>query len=286
MLEQSRLSHPTDSPNGLHSKRVVDPSVPGLGDLPDLLLVERTRGRDTRAFETLMRRYNRRLYRIARSILSDDGSAEEAVRAAHVRAFANLDRYEPAGKFGAWLARLAFNEALTLRRHSPMGTGAAERASERVEATPSPGRSIGNAALATTVRPSGGPVNAIGTTPSMGSTAAAAIEVAEPAATELAVSKQQLEDAIDALPEVFRTVLVLRVVEELSGVEVAVCLGLNETTVRTRLYRAQQRLKVDVARRLRAEPFNIFELTPERCDRIVVQVFAKLHSAPPAPEQR
>ena len=51
------------------------------------------------------------------------------------------------------------------------------------------------------------------------------------------------------LPEVFRTVLVLRVVEDLSGVEVAVCLGLNETTVRTRLYRAQQRLKVDVARR-------------------------------------
>ncbi len=51
--------------------------------------------------------------------------------------------------------------------------------------------------------------------------------------------------------------------------------------MRTRLYRAQQRLKVDVARRLRAEPFNIFELTPERCDRIVAQVFAKLHTATP-----
>ena len=210
--------------------------MPGLADLPDLLLVERTRGRDTRAFlQTLMRRYNRRLYRIARSILTDDGTAEEAVRAAHIRAFANLDRYEPAGKFGAWLARLAFNEALALRRHSPLSTGAAERA----DAT------------------------------------AAAVEVAEPAAAELAASKQQLEDAIDALPEVFRTVLVLRVVEDLSGVEVAVCLGLNETTVRTRLYRAQQRLrKWTWHRRLRAEPFNIFELTPERCDRIVIQVFA------------
>jgi hypothetical protein len=73
----------------------------------------------------------------------------------------------------------------------------------------------------------------------------------------------------------------LRVVEDLSGVEVAVCLGLNETTVRTRLYRAQQRLKVEVARRLRAEPFNIFELTPERADRIVTQVFAKLHTVSP-----
>src|SRR5882724_13259265 len=234
MLEQSRHSHSPDAASGLHSKRAVD-SVQSFTDLPDLLLVERTRGRDTRAFETLMRRYNRRLYRIARSILSNDDAAEEAVRAAYFRAFANLDRYEPAGKFGAWLARLAFNEALALRRHSP-----------------------------------GAPVSVV--QPSA---------VAPASGTDAVASRQQLEDAIDALPEVFRTVLVLRVVEDLSGVEVAVCLGLNETTVRTRLYRAQQRLKVDVARRLRAEPFNIFELTPERCDRIVTQVFAKVHSVNP-----
>jgi RNA polymerase sigma-70 factor, ECF subfamily len=232
MLEHTRLSH---SPDGLQAKRAVD-AVANFSDLPDLLLVERTRGRDTRAFETLMRRYNRRLYRIARSILSNDDAAEEAVRAAYYRAFANLDRYEPAGKFGSWLARLAFNEALALRRHSPVAT----------------------------------PLTIVQTT------AAAAVEGADAVA-----SKQQLEDAIDALPEVFRTVLVLRVVEDLSGVEVAVCLGLNETTVRTRLYRAQQRLKVDVARRLRAEPFNIFELTPERGDRIVAQVFGKLHTVTP-----
>src|SRR3954454_7905718 len=123
MLEQSRTSNPSDAASGLQAKRAVD-SVQAFTDLPDLLLVERTRGRDTRAFETLMRRYNRRLYRIARSILSNDDLAEEAVRGAYFRAFANLDRYEPAGKFGAWLARLAFNEALALRRHSP-GTSTA-----------------------------------------------------------------------------------------------------------------------------------------------------------------
>lgn len=231
MLEQSRLSHSPDSAGGLQAKRAVD-SVQSFSDLPDLLLVERTRGRDSRAFETLMRRYNRRLYRIARSILSNDDMAEEAVRTAYLRALTNLDRYEPAGKFGAWLARSAFNEALTLRRHSP---AAATLASMRPAAVPSAGEA------------------------------------------DAVASKQQLEDAIDALPEVFRTVLVLRVVEDLSGVEVAVCLGLNETTVRTRLYRAQQRLKVDVARRLRAEPFNIFELTTERDERIVSQVLSKVH---------
>jgi RNA polymerase sigma-70 factor, ECF subfamily len=249
MLEHTRLSPSSDASTGLQAKRVVEsapnpvpdasvssPVVPNFGELPDLLLVERTRGRDTRAFETLMRRYNRRLYRIARSILSNDDLAEEAVRAAYFRAFVNIDRYEPAGKFGAWLARLAFNEALALRRHSP--------ASSPLSAPQSP-----------------------------------AVPAAEGTSEAATFSAKQLEEAVDALPEVFRTVLVLRVIEDLSGVEVAVCLGLNETTVRTRLYRAQQRLKPDVARQLRAEAFNIYELTTERADRIVTQVFGKLHTA-------
>src|SRR5579864_5389216 len=115
MLEQTRPTYPLDPATGLHAKRAVD-SVAALGELPDLLLVERSRARDSRALETLIRRYSRRLFRIARSILANDDEAEDAVRAALVRAFSNLDRYEPAGKFGSWLARLAFNEALTLRR--------------------------------------------------------------------------------------------------------------------------------------------------------------------------
>jgi len=65
-----------------------------------------------------MRRYNRRLYRIARSILSNDDMPEEAVRAAYIAHSQTSIATSPAGKFGAWLARLAFNEALTLRRHS------------------------------------------------------------------------------------------------------------------------------------------------------------------------
>ena len=210
-------------------------------------------------------------------------TAEEAVRAAHVRAFANLDRYEPAGKFGAWLARLAFNEALALRRHSPL-TGVP---TTKADGAPAPSMSAGrlgsNAITATAVRNTGSANPPLAGTPLMGvpSATATASDPADPAA-----GRQQLESAIDALPEVFRTVLVLRVVEDLSGVEVAVCLGLNETTVRTRLYRAQQRLKVDVARRLRAAPANIFELTSQRCDQIVTQVFAKLHSVTPGSESR
>ncbi len=73
----------------------------------------------------------------------------------------------------------------------------------------------------------------------------------------------------------------MRVVEQLSGVETAACLGLNETTVRTRLFRAQQRLRSDLARRLRAERGNVFEFDQARCDRIVARVLERMGQALP-----
>lgn len=204
--------------------------------LPDLLLVERARGKEVRAFETLMRRYNQRLFRIARSIVPDADIAETVVQEAYLLAFSDIERYEPTGKFGAWLARLAFNQALALRR---------------------------------TVRPS-----AVLTPP------------IEPESSELAggstpgeapVSRQVLEQAIDALPEVFRTVFVLRAIEGISGIETAACLGINETTVRTRLYRAQRRLRVDWSQHAPAERSELFELNSSRGDYIVSRVLSRLN---------
>lgn len=225
MLEQRRLS-PMDAE--LQGARAPGP-VATAADVPDLLLLERTRSRDGRACETLIRRYGRRLYRIARSIVRNEEHAEMAVQSAYLRAFADLGRDEPAGKFGPWLARLVLAEAQNLKRQ------------------------LSPAAL------DGRPVLAA---------------VTDGSAVEL--STQQLEHAIDGLPEVFRTVFVLRVIEELSGVEVAACLGLNDTTVRTRLYRAQQRLTPAVVRQVRAQPFALFNLG-ERADRVVSGVLGKLH---------
>ncbi len=221
---------------------------PTLGDLPDLLLVERARSRDARAFEALMRRYNRRLYRIARSILRDPAAAEDAVQEAHLRAFTNLDRYEPTGKFGAWLARLAFNEALMIRRRARPDNVLLEQLDENT---------LQHAASV------------------LGADAANQLDAIQ--------TRQLLEHAVDSLPEVFRTVFVMRVVEQLSGVETAACLGLNETTVRTRLFRAQQRLRSDLARRLRAERGNVFEFDQARCDRIVARVLERMgQTLPPS----
>jgi len=220
--------------------RGVD-AVPGATALPDLLLVERARGKEIRAFETLMRRYNQRLYRIARSIVSDPETAETVVQEAYLLAFSDIERYEPTGKFGAWLARLAFNQALALRRTVRPGAIAAAAGAE---ASSAEGDSSGVSGA-----------DGQGDTPA---------------------SRQLLEQAVDSLPEVFRTVFVLRAVEGISGIETAACLGINETTVRTRLYRAQRRLRIDWTQHAPAERSELFELTGTRGDHIVSRVLGRL----------
>jgi RNA polymerase sigma-70 factor, ECF subfamily len=220
-----------------HHRSSVEPATASATALPDLLLVERARGKEIRAFETLMRRYNQRLFRIARSIVPDADIAETVVQEAYLLAFSDIERYEPTGKFGAWLARLAFNQALALRRTARPGAAAP------AETAPGPTDS--------------------------GSSATGNHETPP--------SRQTLEAAIDALPEVFRTVFVLRAIEGISGIETAACLGINETTVRTRLYRAQRRLRIDWSQHAPAERAELFELTGSRGDHIVGRVLPRLN---------
>lgn len=217
--------------------------APGTTTLPDLLLVERARGKEVRAFETLMRRYNQRLFRIARSIVPDADIAETVVQEAYLLAFSDIERYEPTGKFGAWLARLAFNQALAMRR---------------------------------TVRPIANPPLAVESATDLESGADSTTD----GHSEAAPSRQVLEQAIDGLPEVFRTVFVLRAIEGISGIETAACLGINETTVRTRLYRAQRRLRIDWSQKAPADRSELFELTGTRGDHIVNRVLSRLNGMP------
>ncbi|HEY8507040.1 MAG TPA: RNA polymerase sigma factor [Steroidobacteraceae bacterium] len=218
-----------------------------LGDLSDESLVERALGRDTRAFETLMRRYNRRLFRIARSVLRDSDAAEDAVQEAYIQAFTHLDQYQPQGRFGAWLGRLALNEALMIRRSVRNDTVSLDQLQEE----PTRNDDISLSAIRSTS------------------------EYAESIR-----ARQLLEDAVDALPDDFRTVFVLRMVEELSGGETAAILGLKEVTVRTRLHRAQRLLRAELTRRLRRERLDLFQFAGARCDRIVEAVLARLEGRP------
>ena len=189
----------------------------GIEGLPDLILIERARAGDRRAIEALTRRYSRRLFRCARSIVVDDGLAEEAVHAAYAVAFADLSRYQPNGKFAAWLTRLVVTEAERLR-------GGADSQAQAVVATS---------------------------------------------------AAQGMERAVDALPGVFRTVFVLRMVEGIGGVETAASLNLHDTTVRTRLYRSLRRLAAATGNRV-SESRDLFELSRDRGERIVQRVLAQL----------
>ena len=237
MLEQ--MTESLNPEMAAQHHRSLDPP-PGATALPDLLLVERARGKEARAFETLMRRYNQRLYRIARSIVPDADIAEAVVTEAYLLAFSDIERYEPTGKFGAWLARLAFNQALALRR--TVRPAAISPVTEPVELSGESGAS-------------------------------------SEAPAEALPSRQVLEQAIDALPEVFRTVFVLRAIEGISGIETAACLGINETTVRTRLYRAQRRLRIDWSQHAPTERSEVFELNSARSDFIVSRVLSRLNTS-------
>ncbi|HTL21205.1 MAG TPA: sigma-70 family RNA polymerase sigma factor [Steroidobacteraceae bacterium] len=198
--------------------------------LPDLLLIERARAGESSAIEALIRRYSARLFRVANCVLLDPQRAEAAVLEAVLVAFGDLSRYEPTGKFAAWLTRLVYSHARALR----ISTRGAHFVTA-IEASTS-------------------------------ESAPAADGVRE---------RQELEQSIAALPEVFRIVYVLRVVEGISGIETAASLGLHETTVRTRLFRAHRRLSPDTAQRVRATP-ALLELSAERAERIASTALAQL----------
>jgi RNA polymerase sigma-70 factor, ECF subfamily len=199
---------------------------------PDLLLIERARGGSEQATEALIRRYARRLFRVARTVILDDVRAESVVQEACVAAFSDLSRYEPTGKFAAWLTRLTYQHARSVRHPEWLshGTAAAE---------------------------------------------------AVPAQAGQLQERRELTHAIEQLPQVFRTVFVLRVIEGISGIESAACLGVHETTVRTRLYRAHRRLDADLVRSIRLQP-DLMDLPAGAAQRLVNAALGHLPRGPMA----
>lgn len=217
-----------------------------LGDLPDDSLVERARQHDLRAFEALMRRHNRRLFRVTRGVLRDADAAQDAVQETYLRAFTRLDTYQPTGKFGAWITRVALNEALMLRRRDRDGMVSIDDVGEE----------------------------SLQVEDGHGADSPTADQF-----VEAAHARALLEHAIDALPENFRVVFMLRAVEGLDVRETAESLGINPNTVRTRLFRAQRLLRGELSRRLQTESSTVFDFGAERCDAVVAGVFARLPAA-------
>jgi RNA polymerase sigma-70 factor (ECF subfamily) len=217
------------------------------GPIPDdATLAARITAADQSAFEVLMRRHNGRLFRVARAILKDDADAEDALQDAYLDAYRNMARFRGESQLGTWLVRIVVNRALMRLRKTkkdPVVVSMSER--------------------------SGEPDTAPADYPDVRSESPAHAAVR-------AEVRRLLERRIDQLPVAFRTVFVLREVEELSVDEVAACLGIPAATVRTRLFRARALLRDALAREMDLATGDVFAFAGERCDRIVAGVLDRV----------
>ncbi len=213
----------------------------------DASLARRIAQRDRGAFATLMRRYNRRLYRVARATLHDEAEAQDALQEAYLRAYRSIEQFRGEAALSTWLTRLVLNECLARLR----------RDARRQNVVP-------------LVRSN--------TETAMASTPAPECEQPEKSAG-VAQMRALLERKLDELPEHFRTVFVLRSVEELSVEETAQCLDIPPETVRTRHFRAKSLLREALAQEIDLAERDVFEFGGEHCDRTVANVLQLLGPA-------
>ena len=200
---------------------------------------------DYQAFEAVMRRHNGRLFRVARSILKNDADAEDALQDAYLEAYRHLDEFRAEAQLSTWLTRIVVNQSLMrVRKQKRDGTvvpfqpeGAEPR--PEVEVRDDKSESPSTTVLRTEMR-------------------------------------RILERRIDELPVAYRTVFVMREIEDMSVEETAQCLDIPSSTVRTRLFRARALLRASVSRDVDMATGDVFAFLGARCDRIVANVLARL----------
>ena len=196
------------------------------------------------AFEAVMRQHNGRLFRVARAILKDDSDAEDALQDAYLEAYKHMADFRGDAQLSTWLTRIVVNQALMRlrreRRHRVVVPFEQQDEHEQVEVADEKAEPPSSAALRAEVR-------------------------------------QLLEQRIDELPVAFRTVFVMREVEDMTVDETAECLGIPAATVRTRLFRARALLRAALARDIDTATVDVFGFAGARCDRIVAGVLARIN---------
>ena len=209
--------------------------------MSDEEVVSRVRAGETALFEVIMRRYNQRLFRVTRSILGNDGEAEDVTQEAYVRAYMHLDQFEGRAQFSTWLTKIAVHEALArLRaRHRFVDinaqSGSVEDGMNLESKDPSPEQEVLNHTM-----------------------------------------RIVLETAVDRLPETYRSVFMLREVEGMSTAETAECLDLSEEAVKVRLHRARSLLRKHIHAQTGAATPAAFQFLGARCDRMVSAVLGRI----------
>jgi RNA polymerase sigma-70 factor, ECF subfamily len=215
--------------------------------LGDDELVARVTRADHAAFEALMRRYNGRLFRVARTILKDEAEAEDALQEAYLEAYRHIRDFRGSAQIATWLTRIVINQALMRVRKQKRDPVVVPIA----QAYEAPEGEIDASGVNDVVDESG---------------------ESPPSAMLRAEIRNVLERKIDELPVAFRTVFVMREVEDMTVQETAECLSIPEATVRTRLFRARALLRAAIARDMDLAVLDVFHFAGERCDRIVETV--------------
>jgi RNA polymerase sigma-70 factor (ECF subfamily) len=217
----------------------------GHPDQPDAELAARVARGEAPAFEALMRRHNRTLFRTARAILRDDAEAEDALQEAYLQAYRTIGSYRGDARLSTWLARVVANEALMRLR----------KQARRSAIVPlQPGVAVEE-------------LNQI---------AEGSMDKGPESSARRAEVRKLLEERIDALPGAYRAVFMLRGVEEYSVEETAAILEIPAATVRSRFFRARSLLREGLAAEVDLACEDAFGFAGERCDRVVARVMERL----------
>ena len=208
--------------------------------LPDEEVIRRVKAGEPALFEVVMRRYNPRVYRTIRSFLKDEAECEDAMQQAYLQAYTHLSDFNGDAAFSTWLLRIAANEALMRIRKNSKLTLVADPPELEI------------------------------------------LPMSQPDPEERAERREWatlLEQAVDALPDLYRSVFVLRELEDLSTADAARVLGVTEDSVKTRLHRARGLVREALYARVGKSAEEAFPFHAPRCDRVVNAVLARIAAA-------
>lgn len=222
--------------NGLKNHEFVQ--VEKYRDIPDTEIIDRVLNGETHLFEILMRRYNQRLYRIQRSYIRDEEAVKDVLQLTYLKAYEKLAQFRGDSKFSTWITRIAIHEALKHLKERRRYTNL-HALNEK---------SIDEAIVNHKKNP-------------------------EDRAIENEF-KNMLEASVNQLPAKYRTVYIMREVEQISTRDTAECLDISESNVKVRLHRAKQMIKDDLERKV-AET-EIFDFLGRQCDLMVYRVMRSI----------
>ena len=208
-----------------------------MGEISDTEVITRVLGGEKHLFAIIVRRYNERLYRIGMSIINDDTEVEDVMQVTYIKGYENLAKFIFKADFSTWLIRILINECflvLRKRKHSIKLNGMEHE--------------IDHQHIKNVTTPAAKIVN-----------------------TEL---KTILEKVILQLPEKYRTVFIMREIENMNVAETKACLGISGINVKVRLNRAKGLLRKSLKTFYNNE--DIFNFHLSRCDRMVQKVLLQI----------